>query len=221
MLAQPDLCPLIRKAYELYGTNIYSLQGLSDKLFALGLTNRTGGKLCKRQVVDILTDPFYYSTFVMSFSNAFHSPTVSKDLWDKVHGLRVAQVEQGAKWSHSHPFCGLIRCAECGGAITSETHQAPVERQCPTLGCTTVAQRRAARRNVPNRSCARKLLHNSVANACQVFTGRVGYADVDTLISGSLKKRRDLVLTQRSCILRPKNRCKAAASLLIYMLMVS
>jgi site-specific DNA recombinase len=123
-LPDPVLVPLIRKAYELYATNIYSLQGLSDKLFTLGLTNRTGGKLCKRQVVDILTDPFYYGAFVWSGElwDGIHAPTVSKELWDKVQQVYKARSKSQSKWKHEQPFCGLIRCAECGGAITSEKH---------------------------------------------------------------------------------------------------
>src|SRR5205085_2174920 len=41
----PSVAPLVRKAFELYGTARYSLNSLVDEMFRLGLRNRAGGKV--------------------------------------------------------------------------------------------------------------------------------------------------------------------------------
>ena len=45
-LKEPDLekAPLVRKAFELYGSARYNLDGLVEELWQLGLRNRRGGE---------------------------------------------------------------------------------------------------------------------------------------------------------------------------------
>jgi site-specific DNA recombinase len=123
-LPDPEKCTLIAKAYELYATNKWSLNTLRHHLFDIGLTNRSGGVLALRQLTDLLTDPFYYGAFVWQRElwSGNHKPTVSKALWDKVQQVYTARGRQQSKWKREFPFLGLMRCAECGGAITAESH---------------------------------------------------------------------------------------------------
>ncbi len=125
IIPDPVTFPLIKKAYELYVTNRYGLRDMTKLLFDLGLrAPRTGKMLCKHQVVDILSDPFYYGVFNWAGETyeGIHLPAVSKELWDRVARVRQGRSRAQAHWKREFPFLGLIRCAECGGSITAESH---------------------------------------------------------------------------------------------------
>ncbi|MBN2585222.1 zinc ribbon domain-containing protein [Patescibacteria group bacterium] len=51
-----------------------------------------------------------------------HQPAVSRELWNKVQRVYKSRGRAQAKFKYEFPFLGLLRCAECGGAITAETH---------------------------------------------------------------------------------------------------
>jgi site-specific DNA recombinase len=125
IIPDPTTFPLIKKAHELYATNRYGLRDMTKLLLDLGLrAPRTGGTLCKHQVVDILSDTFYHVVFTWTGETyeGIHQPAVSKALWDKLALVRQGRSRAQAKWTKEFQFLGLIRCAECGSSITAETH---------------------------------------------------------------------------------------------------
>ena len=122
ILPDPKLFPIIKKAFNLYVTNRYTLGELAKELHCIGLTTRSGGCLSKHGIDDILTDPFYYGAFVWGgeLYQGIHKPAVSKKLWDDVQKVHASRSRPQAKWTDKKVFCGLLRCPECGGAITAE-----------------------------------------------------------------------------------------------------
>jgi site-specific DNA recombinase len=177
VLPDPKLHHLIGKAYKLYATSKYSLEDISDEMFALGMTNRSGGRLAKRQVVDILTDPFYYGAFVWrkDLYAGIHKPAVSKKLWDDVQRVYADRSRPQAKWSHDKLFCGLLRCGECGAAITAERH---TKRQKNGNVHTWVYYRCTKKRGV---SCSQPFLREEELVA-QLMSGALSIALPDTLV---------------------------------------
>jgi hypothetical protein len=124
IIPDPDRFHLIKKAYEIYATDRYSLSDMVDEFARIGLTNPDGKSLYKSQVVKILTDPFYYGAF--SWSNEIfkgnHKPAVTKKLWDKVQTIYKDRGRPKSSWKEEKVFTGLFRCGECGASITAERH---------------------------------------------------------------------------------------------------
>src|SRR5439155_1782518 len=57
--SDPVRAPLVRRAFELYGSGQYNLDTLVDELFRLGLRNRRNGKVTRNGLSVILNNPFY------------------------------------------------------------------------------------------------------------------------------------------------------------------
>ncbi|MBN2585223.1 recombinase family protein [Patescibacteria group bacterium] len=64
IVPDPEMFPLIKKAFELYASNRWGLADMSDLTFELGLKNESGKKLAKSQIARLLTDPIYYGAFI-------------------------------------------------------------------------------------------------------------------------------------------------------------
>lgn len=76
---------LVVKMFKLYSTGSYSMKGLQQEIFALGLMSRTGKKLSLSNVHHVLQNPFYYGAFKFNgeLYQAKHEPAVSKKLFDQ------------------------------------------------------------------------------------------------------------------------------------------
>ncbi len=122
--------PIIKAAFERYSQNQYSLEDISVFLFAQGIstkkivrTNSKGGNPMKRdQVGYILSNPFYCGLFRYGgeLFQGKHEPVISKQLFDRVQAVmkqrgRIVKTRPDPK-----PFCGLLKCGECGRSITAE-----------------------------------------------------------------------------------------------------
>ena len=133
--------PLIRHLFEEYATEKYSLQGLTDLAKSLGLTSkernprcdstnyRKYGYLSRSSIAKILNDPFYYG--VMNIKNMqyphIYPRIIDKTLFDKVQRIlaikRAHPVRDQKYGILPFTFRGLIYCAQCGCAISSEMHK--------------------------------------------------------------------------------------------------
>lgn len=116
--------PLVKKAFELYGTRLYSVQSLLEELDKEGLRSRNGRHLTKSRVYYLLRNPFYYGKFLWNgvLHNGVHEPLITKEEYEIVQNVLKGK-SQPRKRIHSHLFRGLIRCDECGGMITWQTHK--------------------------------------------------------------------------------------------------
>ncbi|HPL56546.1 MAG TPA: recombinase zinc beta ribbon domain-containing protein, partial [bacterium] len=71
----------------------------------------------------ILQNPFYYGHFLYNgeLHEGRHTPIISKALYDKVQQVVETRGHTQKQIKPTTPFLGLLRCAECGMGITSET----------------------------------------------------------------------------------------------------
>jgi DNA invertase Pin-like site-specific DNA recombinase len=116
--------PLVRKMFELYSTGNYSLKKLVEIMYREGLRTRGGNKLVKSRLASLLSNPFYYGVIEWNgkIYPAKHEPLISKELFDRVQ--LILKRKATPKYRKHFPlFKGLIRCDECGGLITWETHK--------------------------------------------------------------------------------------------------
>ncbi len=80
-----------------------------------------GGRLQRSYFYHMLADPFYYGLIHRSGETypGAHPPMVSKDEFDQVQEM-LGRPNRSPKPQRTFAFTGLIRCGECGAAITAE-----------------------------------------------------------------------------------------------------
>lgn len=115
---------LIRKMFKLYASGNYSLKKLVEVMYQEGLRTRKGNKLVKSRLADLLSNPFYYGAIPWNgqIYQGKHEPIISKELFDRVQ--TILRRKTNPKYRKHFPlFKGLIKCDECEGTITWETHK--------------------------------------------------------------------------------------------------
>jgi len=142
IIPDPERFPLIRELFNLALTGNYSLVQLREQSIKWGLRTRQhkrigGGWITVAGIHRILTSPFYAGLLVWNgetFKGA-HQPMISLDEFERIQKrLRRPQKEQPAK--QTFPFTGLIRCGECGFAVTAEMKVKPSGRTYVYYHCT-------------------------------------------------------------------------------------
>ena len=127
-------------AFELYAQNRSRLEDVGTFLFKNGIKSKkirrdgsTGDKpLKKDQIKKILTDPFYYGHFRYGgeMYEGRHKPIVSKELFDRVQRVLVLRGRVQRRVKEPKALCGLLKCGECGCAVTAETQKGHVYYRC-------------------------------------------------------------------------------------------
>ncbi|MFZ5953960.1 MAG: recombinase family protein [Candidatus Dependentiae bacterium] len=119
---------IVQKAFELYGTGVYSMDLLRAKLkedynvtWSKGFTDH------------ILKNHFYYG--VMERNDKFYPhrypPLIPKTLFDRVQEVKASYKKKPAKFAGlPYIYRGMFRCATCGLAITPEKHKGFVYYHC-------------------------------------------------------------------------------------------
>lgn len=138
--------PFMKKAFQLYDTGNYSIARLADYLHELGLRTHEGNKLVTSRLHSLLSDPFYMG--IISWNgNEYqgkHEPIISKELFERVQ-QRLKNKTASKYQKHFFLFRGLIKCGECNGTITWETHKHIAYGHC--TGYKPCSQRRWTRQD--------------------------------------------------------------------------
>lgn len=120
----PDKAPLIKKMFDLYGSNRYSTKKLADVIFQEGLRSRGGNKVSHSRVHQLLGDPFYYgmNRWNNKITKGGHEPLITKELYMRCQEIMHSNGTP-RYYKHNSLFKNVFRCAECGGRITWEAHK--------------------------------------------------------------------------------------------------
>ena len=112
---------IIKKAFELYATGIYSMNSLRKKIkndYGIDWAKSTLDKHLKRR--------FYYGIMEVKGKRYPHHypPVISKNLFEQVQQVKAGFNKKQFKYA-GIPFMyrGLLRCADCGLAVTPERHK--------------------------------------------------------------------------------------------------
>ena len=132
IVKDPKRFNLIKKTFELYSTENYSLKDLRDKISKAGLVSRYGNKYSVSNFRSILSNPFYYGAFRYygELHQGTHEPAISKELFDKVQKILNDRTRPKKKSQKIYPFRGLLKCAECGCSITSQIQKGHTYYNC-------------------------------------------------------------------------------------------
>jgi DNA invertase Pin-like site-specific DNA recombinase len=139
--------PLVRLAFELYASRLYSLETLRHELRRRGLHQRTGKPLSLKGVSTILNNPFYIGLIRIQVTRQVfegqHTPLVTKALFDRVQAILRNRVNT-KNLVHDFALRRLLRCASCRYALTGERQKGHVYYRCHRRSCHGVSIRQDA-----------------------------------------------------------------------------
>jgi len=143
----PAKAPLVKKAFELYGTGRYNLDALGEELFHLGLRNRSSNKVTRNGLSVLLNNPFYIGLIRLqrtgeTFAGS-HQPLIAKSLFDRVQ--RVLQGRTNTRSQrHDFLFRQLLMCKQCRYSLIGEQLKGHVYYRCHTKTCSKTCIREEA-----------------------------------------------------------------------------
>ena len=119
----PIKAKIIRKAFKEFSEGKHTIESLSERLSFWGVVSRKGKKLGNHTIQRILTNPVYIGLIVYkgeTYEGKF-KPIVSTSIFAKVQRiLKDRSKPRKSKNRHNFPFTGLMKCGECGAAITAQ-----------------------------------------------------------------------------------------------------
>ncbi len=121
---------IVQKAFELYATGTYSMQLVCDKL------KEDHGISWRQSFIDkMYNNPFYYGVMRMNDKLYPHKypPIISESLFQEVQNVKTSYSSKKKKYKYAgYPYLyrGLMRCGDCGLAITPERHKGYVYYHC-------------------------------------------------------------------------------------------
>jgi site-specific DNA recombinase len=131
IIKDPERFLLVRKMWDLMLTGLYTppkiLEIASNEW---GLKTRTtrkkgGTVLCRSAIYKIFTKPFYYGWFEYpkrsgQWYQGKHEPIITEAEYDRVQMLLGRHGNPRAQAHPEFAFTGIIRCGDCGRAVTAE-----------------------------------------------------------------------------------------------------
>ena len=131
IVPDPERFPLVRQLFDLALTGNYSLIQLRKESMKWGLRTRQHKRIGGRWISvagmhRLLINPFYAGLLLWNgiTTQGAHQPMISMEEFERVQKqLRRPGKERAVK--RIFPFTGLIRCGECGFAVTAEVKIKP------------------------------------------------------------------------------------------------
>jgi DNA invertase Pin-like site-specific DNA recombinase len=130
--------PLVRKAFELYGSGQWSIPTLMDELYCRGLRNNAGERVTQNGLHTILRNPFYTGVMrIMASGETYlgnHEALISKTLFDRVQGILHGRV--GTRVNvHDFLFRRFVKCDQCGRSLIGELQKGITYYRCHARTC--------------------------------------------------------------------------------------
>lgn len=124
--------PLIRKMFELYSSGNYSIVGLEDEMYKLGLRSTAGNKILQSRIYELLQNPFYYGKMKWNGEvfPAKHEPLITKDLFEKTQSILKRRGKTSLNTQHNYLFRSKIFCIGCDGVLSWETQKGILYGHC-------------------------------------------------------------------------------------------
>jgi len=126
-----NMAPLVKKMFDLYATNDYSIDRLVEEIKKMGLKSSKGNKVHKSRIHSLLTDPFYIGKITWNGVEyeGKHEPLIDKEIFEKV-GRILKSKSTPYYTKHEYLFRSLFKCSDCGGLITWEQHKGFIYGHC-------------------------------------------------------------------------------------------
>lgn len=122
----PTEAELIGRMFDYYATGTFTLQSLTQKMLALGLTSKKTKKLSQSIVNLTLKNPIYYGVIPWkgTIYPGHHTPLTSKPVWKKCQEI-MADHNQHASRTRKHDYLlrGYLYCADCSSRFWAAPHK--------------------------------------------------------------------------------------------------
>lgn len=137
-LPDPTHAPLVRHAFELYGSGNWSLPRLVDHMYELGLRNTRGNKVSLNGLSTVLHNPFYMGVIRMYTNGQMypgkHEPIISPTLFKRVQAVFSGKRIDRSN-CHSFLFRRHLRCGFCEHTLIGELQKHRVYYRCHARDC--------------------------------------------------------------------------------------
>lgn len=125
IIKDPERFDLIRKMFDLMLTGNYTppkILEIANRKWGFRMKN--GKPMHRSTIYRVFTEPFYCGRFEYprgsgNWYRGKHEPVITEDEYDKIQVLLGRKGRPRPK-AHMFAFRGMIRCGECGAAITAE-----------------------------------------------------------------------------------------------------
>lgn len=128
IVGDPELGPLVARAFEWFAAGSYSLKDLAVKIRLAGLVYRKSGKpIGVSTLHSMLRNRIYTGTFewLGKLYAGSHEPLVSQDVWDNVQEVLDGRSAANVRADPAQfAFTGLMTCGHCGCAMVAEIKKA-------------------------------------------------------------------------------------------------
>jgi len=116
-----DKFAIVKKLFESLIQKHCTVRAIYELADELGLKTYSGKRLTESQCHLMLRNPFYYGYFNWKggIYKGNHVPMISKQQFDEVQAILDGRSFTCAQ-KHVFAYTGLMRCGECGAAITAE-----------------------------------------------------------------------------------------------------
>jgi site-specific DNA recombinase len=150
LIVDPAVAPLVRRAFEMFSTGMYTKQHLLRELAAQGLRRRSGRPLTSQDFHRLLTNEFYMGVVSSPKWNESH-PGAHKSLVDRETFERVQAILSGRRPTSTpcvrnrpdFPLRNFIRCGACSRPLTGYyAKKKYAYYSCPNGACSTATIRR-------------------------------------------------------------------------------
>ncbi len=140
----PVAGPFIRLAFDLYATGQYNQEMLGDELYRRGLRTKTGKRVSKTGLSEILNNEFYIGVIrIKKTAECFqgvHEPLVSASLFRRVQEILAGRTKiRGLR--HDYLYRKTVRCGQCERTLVPESQKGHVYYRCHTKPCKGVCVR--------------------------------------------------------------------------------
>ncbi len=148
-----DRVPLVRQAFELYATGVYTKEQVRKIINDAGLRTRTSQRLATQTLDQMLHNPLYAGWMVVDKWNirkrGQFEPIVTEELFNNVQEVlsgRKPTITPMVKNRPEFPLRGLVRCGNCGLQLTASWSKGRTKRypyyHCTHTGCTGTTVRK-------------------------------------------------------------------------------
>ncbi len=123
IVPHPTNARIVKKLFKEYATGRHSLETARHLLFEWGIGSRSGIPYGKAALNHILRNEAYIGLISLNGETyeGRYKPIVGRKLFEEVQRVLKEQGRpRNRKNSHNFPLTGLLRCGECGGAITAQ-----------------------------------------------------------------------------------------------------
>lgn len=128
--------PFIKKVFQLYSTEKYSLDSLAIILWEMGLRNSKNEKVSVTTLSKILHNSFY-TGIIRVKGKTFqgkHQQLVSSDMFLKVQDILNGKTNTKVK-KHNFLYRRLIKCSKCERSLIAEKQKGIIYYRCHSKSC--------------------------------------------------------------------------------------